>query len=445
MAANADLLMINYALHVFAPFLYRAPVESDLKAKLPKDPPTRARSTIRRTRHNINDSSSRPAPASVQYLARRVGLGPRARARVISPHAAESPWTPWDNIEPGGEADANSQSATRRPIVSGPYSLTRDNTTQDGSVRREPVLREVITRNGPMSQEVVRYFGEHMARLYAGTSSRGTTQESEATPEGEGREPTSSSVDVAPSSLERIESFNQPPATLTRESTTRSSSDRDVRVRIPADILRRQNERLLSMRRSLRAQEFAAMREARGARRVLHETHARGPAAAAVSTTQASRLDGLGDRDRSLSPEGDGVWDTLLSSITPDPQPPSVGTSFASTPAPASAAGTSQSTASANSANSSRTSLADGPDGGYTPREVGFAEVCESGGDNSDTEGDEDDEARDNTLRRFGQSMKFALAKGDTRPGRSVTDQTRSMMIVLAESVTRRCDLILRQ
>lgn len=299
-----------------------------------------------------------------------------------------------------------SQSAARRPIVPGPYSLSRDNTTQDGSVRREPILREVITRNGPMSQEVVRYFGEHMARLYAGTSSLGTTQESEGTPVGEGREPTSSSLDDVPSSLERIETFSQPPATLTRESTTRSSSDRDVRVRIPEEIVRRQNERLLSMRRSLRAQEFAAIREARGVRRELQETHARAPAPAPAgdSTTQTSRLDGLGDRDRSLSPEGDGVWDTLLSSITPDPQPPSVGTSFASTPAPASAAGTSQSTASANSANSSRTSLADGPDGTYTPREIGFAEVCESGGDNSDTEGDEDEEARDNTLRRFGQS-----------------------------------------
>lgn len=188
--------------------LYRAPVESDIKAKLPKDPPTRARSTIRRTRHNISDSSSRPASASVQYFARRVGLGPRARARVISPPTAESPWTPWDNIEPG-EADAVSQSAARRPIVSGPYSLSRDNTTQDGSVRREPILREVITRNGPMSQEVVRYFGEHMARLYAGTSSLGTTQESEATPVGEGREPTSSSLDDVPSSLERTEQFSQ--------------------------------------------------------------------------------------------------------------------------------------------------------------------------------------------------------------------------------------------
>ncbi|KAL7796070.1 hypothetical protein V8C37DRAFT_400526 [Trichoderma ceciliae] len=38
-------------------------------------------------------------------------------------------------------------------------------------------------------------------------------------------------------------------------------------------------------------------------------------------------VDGLGDRERSLSPE---VWDTLLSTLTPDPQPPSAGSSFAS-------------------------------------------------------------------------------------------------------------------
>ncbi|KAL7623115.1 hypothetical protein AAE478_006794 [Parahypoxylon ruwenzoriense] len=42
-------------------------------------------------------------------------------------------------------------------------------------------------------------------------------------------------------------------------------------------------------------------------------------------------VDGLGDRDRSLSPEGDGVWDILQSTLAPDPQPPSVGSSFEST------------------------------------------------------------------------------------------------------------------
>ncbi|KAF2971318.1 hypothetical protein GQX73_g2283 [Xylaria multiplex] len=47
-------------------------------------------------------------------------------------------------------------------------------------------------------------------------------------------------------------------------------------------------------------------------------------------TRRVGYTDGLGDRDRSLSPEGDGVWDTLQSTLTPDPQPPSVGSSFAS-------------------------------------------------------------------------------------------------------------------
>ncbi|KAL7814414.1 hypothetical protein V8C26DRAFT_143773 [Trichoderma gracile] len=41
----------------------------------------------------------------------------------------------------------------------------------------------------------------------------------------------------------------------------------------------------------------------------------------------SNSYDGLGDRDRSLSPEG---WDTLLSTLTPDPQPPSATSSFAS-------------------------------------------------------------------------------------------------------------------
>lgn len=46
-----------------------------------------------------------------------------------------------------------------------------------------------------------------------------------------------------------------------------------------------------------------------------------------LSGRRANGVDGLGDRDRSLSPE---VWDTLLTTLTPDPQPPSVGSSFAS-------------------------------------------------------------------------------------------------------------------
>jgi hypothetical protein len=66
-----------------------------------------------------------------------------------------------------------------------------------------------------------------------------------------------------------------------------------------------------------------------------------------------ARLDGLGDRDRSLSPEGSAAWDTLLTSITPDPQPPSAGSSFASTSAAAAAASSSGSGPSSGSASAS--------------------------------------------------------------------------------------------
>lgn len=69
-----------------------------------------------------------------------------------------------------------------------------------------------------------------------------------------------------------------------------------------------------------------------------------------------AQLDGLGDRDRSLSPEGGATWDTLLTSIAPDPQPPSAGSSFASASASAAAASTSSSGPA--SASTSMTSLA---------------------------------------------------------------------------------------
>ncbi|KAK3946047.1 hypothetical protein QBC46DRAFT_336209 [Diplogelasinospora grovesii] len=106
------------------------------------------------------------------------------------------------------------------------------------------------------------------------------------------------------------------------------------------------------------------------------------------------RFDGLGDRNRSLSPEGDNVWDTLLTTLAPDPQPPSVGSSFASASASASAAA-SQSTA----AGSSRTTLTS-----QDPAE--YELPCESGCEGSDTEGDEEDEADQVTLTRFPSSLR---------------------------------------
>ncbi|UNI20942.1 hypothetical protein JDV02_006986 [Purpureocillium takamizusanense] len=86
-------------------------------------------------------------------------------------------------------------------------------------------------------------------------------------------------------------------------------------------------------------------------------------------------LDGLGDRERSLSPE---VWDTLLTTLTPDPQPPSAGSSFASV-----AASQSQSAGPSSSTPTSAPDIIDGPamDG-----------QCDSDCGHSDADMDEDEE-----------------------------------------------------
>lgn len=103
-----------------------------------------------------------------------------------------------------------------------------------------------------------------------------------------------------------------------------------------------------------------------------------------------ARLDGLGDRDRSLSPDrGAAAWETLLTSITPDPQPPSAGSSFASASASASASAaaaavSSSSTSGASSASTAMTSVGRTE---YSPT-VHDCDISDSG---SNTEDDEDD------------------------------------------------------
>ncbi|PVH84353.1 hypothetical protein DL98DRAFT_651587 [Cadophora sp. DSE1049] len=97
-----------------------------------------------------------------------------------------------------------------------------------------------------------------------------------------------------------------------------------------------------------------------------------------------ARLDGLGDRDRSMSPEGGAAWDTLLTSITPDPQPPSAGSSFASTSAAAAAASSSGSGPSSGSASASASTLMTSPD------RVGDHE-CDVSDSGSNTEDEEED------------------------------------------------------
>jgi hypothetical protein len=96
-----------------------------------------------------------------------------------------------------------------------------------------------------------------------------------------------------------------------------------------------------------------------------------------------ARLDGLGDRDRSLSPEGDAAWDTLLTSITPDPQPPSAGSSFASTSAAAAASASSGSIPTSTSTSMTNIRTTDDPS---------TIQPCEASDSGSDTEGEEEED-----------------------------------------------------
>lgn len=157
---------------------------------------------------------------------------------------------------------------------------------------------------------------------------------------------------------------------------------------VPDVVLRRQDGQLIAMRR---------LRAVRAARTPTATGDASQPQSQAESP-----VDGLGDRNRSLSPEDEGVWDTLLSSITPDPQPPSVGTSFASNSAPGSGS-TSQNTGTSVYSSHTHITAPATVDGPAMDNEFDFDHPCESGGDNSDTEG-EDDDLSQLTLRRFGRS-----------------------------------------
>lgn len=100
--------------------------------------------------------------------------------------------------------------------------------------------------------------------------------------------------------------------------------------------------------------------------------------------TRLDGLGGLGDRERSLSPETT-TWDTLLSSIPIDPQAPSAGSSFASSAAAVASSGPA-------SAGTSQTSIDAAPAHGTG----NAADVCEA----SDSPSGDEDEDQDMLVPR---------------------------------------------
>lgn len=131
-------------------------------------------------------------------------------------------------------------------------------------------------------------------------------------------------------------------------------------------------------------------------RRMGRRTIADGPLPASSlreSWSPATTLDGLGDRERSMSPVVEDQWETMLTSVAPDPLAPTAESSFASAAAsasfsqPSSRAGSSNS----NSASSSRTHLTV-PSRRQSWSHDNFLRACDTSDDDSasDTEAEDD-------------------------------------------------------
>ncbi|KAF2184369.1 hypothetical protein K469DRAFT_688838 [Zopfia rhizophila CBS 207.26] len=173
-------------------------------------------------------------------------------------------------------------------------------------------------------------------------------------------------------------------------------------------------------------------------RRMGHRTIADGPLPSSSlreSWSPATTLDGLGDRERSLSPVDDH-WDTMLSTVAPDPLAPTADSSFTSAAAsasfsnshPSSRAGSSNS----NSASSSRTHLTV-PSRRHSPDEL-LVHVCDTSDDTaSDTE-EEDMEVRPHHISSVGRLSHLSrlpgtadepLSRNPNRYSRDVHDRSR--------------------
>ncbi len=139
---------------------------------------------------------------------------------------------------------------------------------------------------------------------------------------------------------------------------------------------------------------------------------------ARASRRAAARLDGLGDRDCSLSPE-DASWDTLLTTIAPDVHLPSASSSFTSATASASSL-------SSNSASSLNTLVT--PLSSTSENSEALIPICDmSDSEGSETEADDwdmedEDESEDTPARNL--EYGGTAARADRRSVDRLVDDT---------------------
>ncbi|KAJ4365302.1 hypothetical protein N0V83_008922 [Neocucurbitaria cava] len=128
------------------------------------------------------------------------------------------------------------------------------------------------------------------------------------------------------------------------------------------------------------------------------------------SWSPASTLDGLGDRDRSVSPFDEHLpWDTFLSTVVPDPVGPTTESSFASAAAAASFSNSHPSSraGSSNSAASSRTHLTVPSRRASPPPNEQFMRACDTSEDDTASDTEEEDIDVRGSIRRLNGAEAF--------------------------------------
>ncbi|KAJ4390426.1 hypothetical protein N0V85_007231 [Neurospora sp. IMI 360204] len=347
--------------------LYQAPVESDIQSKSAADKSSaEARSSIRRSRL--------PTAEQRQQRLRRLAI----TAAINSGNAAAASYNYDSPIRlaersSGSNSDSNSNNAPNNAESS-------RNTTRDGASRL----------GGMLDDQVIALFGRRLAHLHSMSQYPGSLiddEDPEPSPFAHlTAEPPFAHMAVEPGFLSRRVPPPPPPPVEPRTSSQMNRGPPTPQSRERA-ALRRIRDRAADRASSLYGtwgNPYPRPDAISGRRR--------GEQAPSVGTP---RLDGLGDRNRSLSPEGDHVWDIFTTTLTPDPLTPSSGSSSAS----ASASAVASQNAAAPSVGTSVTV----PDA--LVEDVELEPSCESGGENSDTESDEEDELDVNPLTRFPPSL----------------------------------------
>lgn len=178
-------------------------------------------------------------------------------------------------------------------------------------------------------------------------------------------------------------------------------------------------------------------------RRMGRRTVADGPLPPSGLGNWAATVNGLGDRDRSFSPDDSAPWSTFHSTVVPDPVAPTAESSFASAAASASFSNSHPSSraGSSNSAASSQTHITIPSRQHSPPPNEHFMRACDTSDEDtaSDTEEEEMEELMLAPLRReFHASHRHLPQPVDTRPRRidpsDLPRQTRYPWSVLERS-----------